>query len=276
MNKKMSSLLIKICILVGAFFLGLAARSHAQTIPPGANPADSTHHRYGMHRGMTFNHDHHRGPNGFRNDRNGGSYRGWAHRGPNGWAHHRQDRIHFTPEQRGQAMAINKDYRQKAADLFKQDNLTLKQYKSGLLALQKEKKDKLAALLTQQQRDQQTAQRQRRSENMQVREAAHLERLKLRLNLTDDQIAKIKTGSAALHSQARAIRENDNLLPQEKMQQIRALMAKRNDTYRSVLTPDQYSQFEKMFHHRSRGFIRPGRHFDGPGGPGGPDGSNAI
>jgi hypothetical protein len=26
-------------------------------------------------------------------------------------------------------------------------------------------------------------------------------------------------------------------------------MAKRNDTYKAVLTPDQYTQFEQMHHH---------------------------
>jgi hypothetical protein len=295
MNKTISSLLIKICILVGAFFLGLAARSHAQTTPPGANPADTTYHRYG-------NHAFHRP--GFRDDRGGWDRRGtWDGHGGMGFrdgrdANRQRDRIHYTPEQRQQLMAINKEYHQKATDLFNQDNLTLKQYKAGLLALQKDKKDKLSGLLTQQQKDEQAAQRKRMSENRQVREAAGLERLKLRLNLSDDQVAKLKTGQEAIRSQARAIHENDNLLPQEKMQQMKALMAKRNDTYRSVLTPDQYSQFEKMFHHRSGGpsselfrhapprsysSLRsgrsPGRHFEGPGGPfgpGGPGGSSAI
>ncbi|HXB92688.1 MAG TPA: hypothetical protein VNU72_10375, partial [Puia sp.] len=280
MNKQISSLLIKICILIGAFFLGLAARSHAQTTSPGGNRTDSTHHRYGMHRGWDkrsggdslARHFHRDGQNGFRG---GGAFRGRdgfhgrdrfrdAHARRDGWA------IHYTPQQRQQVMAINKDYRQKAADLFKQDNITLKQYKAGLVALQKDKKDKLSALLTQEQKDQQAAQRKRMSENRQVREVANMERLKLRLNLTDDQVAKLKSGQENLRSQAKAIHENDNLLPQEKMQQMKALMAKRNDTYKSVLTPDQYSQFEKMFHHRQGGFGRPGRHFDGPAGPGGP------
>jgi hypothetical protein len=301
MNKQISSLLIKICILVGAFFLGLAARSHAQTTPPGGTPADTTHHRYGMHRGWNNRNDNypmdhafnrsrfHEGRNA-RDGRNGFGYARGGRDGSNG------ERIHYTPEQRPQVMAINKDYRQKAADLFRQDNITLKQYKAGLLSLQKEKKDKLGALLTQQQKDQLADQRKRMSDNRQVREAANLERLKLTLNLTDDQVAKLKSGQEVLHSQARAIHENENLLPQEKMQQMKALMAKRNDTYRSVLTPDQYSQFEKMFHHRSGGpsseLLRhapprsysslrssrsPGRHFGGPGSdPGGPGGSAAI
>ena len=212
MNKQFSSLLIKICILVGAFFLGLAARSHAQTIPP---------------------------------------HRPWRHRG---------DVIHFTPEQRRQLKAINKDYHLKAANLFEQDNLTLKQYKSSLLALQKEKKQKLAALLTPEQKGRLAIQRKRRIENARVRQAAHLERLKLRLDLTDDQVAKLQSGQETWRSQAQAIRENDNLLPQEKRIQLKTLIAKRNDTFKSLLTPDQYAQFEKMFHHRpGGGFDRPGR-----------------
>ena len=68
-------------------------------------------------------------------------------------------------------MAINKEYRQKAADLYKQDDITLKQYKAGLAALNKDKKDKLAALLTPRQKDQLAARRKRMDENRQVMQA---------------------------------------------------------------------------------------------------------
>jgi len=246
--------------LLGALFLCWAAQ--AQTTNQ-AQTTDSTHHQYGMHHGWASREGFGPGPqgsrNGFQNNR----------RGFQSYAHH--PAIHYTPEQRKQLIAINKDYRKKSEDLFKQDNLTLKQYKAGLIALQKEKKDKMTALLTQQQKDQLAAHNKRRDENRQVMEAAHLERLKLRLNLTDDQVAKLKAGQENLHDQVRAIHENDNLLPQEKHEQTRALLAKRNDTYKSVLTPEQYSQFEKMHPHggpqgyfrRPGGFGRPGATHDG-------------
>jgi hypothetical protein len=57
MNKQITSLLIKICILIGAFFLGLAAHTHAQTPAGSTNPADTTHHRYGMHRNFGMRRD---------------------------------------------------------------------------------------------------------------------------------------------------------------------------------------------------------------------------
>jgi hypothetical protein len=188
----------------------------------------------------------------FGHGRDFGHGRGFARgAGHNGWGG--EARIHYTPEQRKQVAAINKDYRQKAEDLYKKDNSTLREYKAGLLALQKEKKTKLEGLLTQKQKDEMAARRKRRTENMQVMAVARMERLKLHLGLSDDQVAKIKAGQESLRNQVKAIHENDNLLPQQKMEQMKALMAKRNDTYKAVLTPEQYSQFEKMSHGRGRG-----------------------
>ncbi|HWB91237.1 MAG TPA: hypothetical protein VG605_05275 [Puia sp.] len=255
MNRHFFPLLQKAFFLVGALFLGWTAQAQAQAQTTA--PADSSYHQYGMHR----------------------------------WSQH--PRIHYTPEQRKQFIAINKEYRRKAADLFAQDNLTLKQYKAGLLVLNKEKKDKLAALLTPRQRDLLAAKQKRMDENRQVMEAARLERLKLRLNLTDDQVAKLKAGQENLHSQVKAIHDNDNLLPRQKKEQMKTLLAKRNNTYKSVLTPEQYSQFEKMHHgfsnrdgfgprgfeHGGRdgygphGFEHGSRRFGGSAGPGAPDGS---
>jgi hypothetical protein len=216
-----------------------------------------------------------RGHDGFRGE--GGNGRGWGH-DQDGWAsrceHEGHERIKYTPEQRQQLMAINKDYKQKSEALFAQDNITLKQYKAGLITLQKDKKAKLAALLTPQQKNEMAERRKRMTENAQVMAVARLERLRLHLNLSDDQVAKLKAGQENLRSQVKAIHENDNLLPQEKREQMKALLAKRNDTYKAVLTPDQYSQFEKMHHHPGGGFGG-GRRFGG-GGPNSPGDSGAA
>ena len=173
--------------------------------------------------------------------------------------HHRMHRngIHYTPGQRRQLMAINKEYHDKSADLFKKDNITLKEYKAGLIALQKDKRSKTEALLTPQQKEQVARQKKMADENRQVAEAARMERLKLRLKLSDDQVAKIKAGQEGLRTQFKSIHDNDNLLPQEKMEQMKGLMAKRKDVFKSVLTPEQYTQFEQMMQHR-RGFGREG------------------
>ncbi len=250
----------KVYMLLAALFLGWGLGAQAQST--ATPPADSTHHHNGMHRGwgnkpggdgQGFRNDHQNFRGDYKDFR-GGRGHDWAARNRRGFGGRqgfggRGERIHYTPAQRTQVMAINKEYRQKAAELYNQDNSTLKQYKAGLLALQKQKKDKLAALLTPEQKTEIAARRKRMDENRQVMEVARLERLKLRLDLSDDQVAKIKAGQENLRSQFKAIHENDNLLPREKSEQMKSLMAKRNDTFKSVLTPEQYSQFEKM-HHR--------------------------
>jgi hypothetical protein len=229
----------KLFLLLGALTLGWAA--NAQTT--GNNPIPDTSH--------TAHHHFHRNPrdnrDGFAFHRNPGQNRfGHGHRG----FHHRNF-IHYTPDQRKQVMAINKDYRQKQEDLFKQDNSTLKQYKAGLVTLEKEKKAKLQALLTPQQKTEVAARTKHMDENRQVMAAARLERLRLELNLTDEQVAQIKAGQQNLRNQAQAIHNNDNLLPQEKHQQMRTLMMTRNDTFKTILTPDQYTKFQQRAHHRA-------------------------
>src|SRR5215831_14025307 len=104
------------------------------------NKSDSTQHSM-----------HHRSP---RNGGDGPAMRhpgyessrpqsgGWADRG--GWGRHggergrfgRGERIHYSPEQRTQLAAINKDYHDKSAALFQKDNITLNEYKAGLRSLQ--------------------------------------------------------------------------------------------------------------------------------------------
>jgi hypothetical protein len=257
MNPKSSSPLKKALLFTGALFLGWAA--NAQTSASGGNMSSDTTHRSGMHRVWNGR----AGQAGFRHNGFGGpGGKDWAHRGGRDGFRGRGPRIRYTPEQRQQVMAINKDYHQKAEDLYKKDNITLKEYKTGLVALQQERKGKLEALLTQQQKDERTARMKRMSENVQVMQAAHLERLKLRLDLSDDQVAKIKAGVENSRSQLKALHENDNLLPQQKREQMKDLMAKQKEAIKSVLTPEQLGKFEEMSRHRRFG----------PGGPGGPGG----
>ena len=258
MNRK------KIILLFGAVFLVWAANAQSTETSP---PADTSHHHMMHHRwnarpggpDSLAKRGFHAGPNGFRQPG------GWAHAGPHGlhnrgyasrgrrFGRGRRPFIHYTPEQRKQVAAINKDYRQKREGLFKQDNITLKEYKQGLIALEKDRKSKLQGLLTPDQKSAMDARRKRQDDNRQVMAAAHLERLRLNLNLTDDQVARIKAGQRDLRTRAHAIHENDNLLPQEKHEQMKALMATRNDNFKSILTPEQYTKFQQMGHRRFGG-----------------------
>jgi hypothetical protein len=197
--------------------------------------------RYGRGRdfGQAWNHQSQhgfrKGHHGFRNHR-GGFYA----RAP----------IHYTPEQKKQLQAINDSYRKKSSDLYKNDNLTLREYKAQLITLQKDRKSQVSGLLTAEQKTQLADWKKRADENAQVRAAAHLERLKITLNLNDQQTATLKSQQQNFRSQLVAIRENDNLLPYQKKEQMKDLATKQKDVLKTVLTSEQLSQWENM--HKQR------------------------
>lgn len=214
----------KAIIFLGAILFASAV--HAQTSDGSSNRTDTTH-RYGMHRGW-----------GHR-DGGGRDFRSFGRRG--GRPH-----IRFSPEQRQQMQAINQDYHKKSSDLFKNDNLTLREYKSGLITLQKDRKTKMQALITPQQKEQMEKWKKTRAENAQVMAAARMERLKIRLSLSDQQIATLKSKEADLRAQRQSLHDNDALLPQQKMEQLREWRTKQKEIVKSVLTPDQLAKFNEM------------------------------
>ncbi|TDW97401.1 hypothetical protein [Dinghuibacter silviterrae] len=229
-------------IKTGIFsLLFIAGGLLAKAQDTGVQTSDTTH-PHNMHRAWS------QGPNGAQGPGQRWGGEGFAHRGMHpggeGFAHMGMPPVHYTPEQRKQVMAINTEYRRKQDDLYKQDNLTLGAYKSQLVALQKEKKAKLKALITPEQQQQIDRWKSRASENAQVMAAARLERMKIRLQLTDDQEAKIKTQDEAFRTQIRGIRENDDLLPEQKREQMQELFSKQKDAMAAILTPDQQAKLK--------------------------------
>ena len=143
-------------------------------------------------------------------------------------------------------MAINSEYRKKREDLYKNDNLTLREYKAGLVSLQKDKKARLQNLLTPEQKNSIAEIKKKRDEDRQVNAAGRLERMKIRLSLTDQQTASLKLQQQKLATEVRSIRENDNLLAYQKKEQIKQLSEKQKDELKSILTAEQLSQLENM------------------------------
>ncbi|MHA4812062.1 hypothetical protein ACX0G9_28455 [Flavitalea flava] len=250
MHTRFTQLLKKGFLFSGVLFLGLASGLSSQAQSSSNSSTDNTgtgtdtiRRAGGMrpHWGNKDGSDHFAQREGFRS-RSGGRMGG----GREGRMGRHRNGIHYTPEQRTQVMAIQKEYHQKSADLFKNDKMTLGQYKAQLIALQKERKNKMDALLTPEQKDKLAQHKKQASENRQVMAAARLEKLRIRLSLNDDQVAKIKTGQENLSAQAKILHENEDLLPQQRRELLKNLFVKQQDNLKAVLTPEQLSKFQEM------------------------------
>jgi Spy/CpxP family protein refolding chaperone len=79
-----------------------------------------------------------------------------------------------------------------------------------------------------------------------------MEQLKTKISLTDEQMAKIKSGHEASRQQVQQLKENTQMSAVEKKEQLVALRKQNRENFLSMLTPEQKTRFEelKKNHHR--------------------------
>ena len=75
------------------------------------------------------------------------------------------------------------------------------------------------------------------------------EYLSKKLNLTPDQTAKVEPILAARDQQMSSLRQNGQLTPQDRHQQMRSLNQQSEQQLSGILSPDQMAQLKAMRHH---------------------------
>lgn len=156
--------------------------------------------------------------------------------------------VKLTAEQRKQAQAIAADYRKQATALKGQDELKMGEYKKQMAALQASRKQQFDQLLTAEQKQQLAQQKTKRLQHDKARGEARMAGMKTRLNLSDEQVAKLKQQRSDLHTQLKAIHDNTALDETAKRQQSRALLQQQKDNFKSVLTPEQLDKLHSNQH----------------------------
>ena len=106
--------------------------------------------------------------------------------------HGMMGQLNLTDAQKQQARALNEDYNAKVKNLEKDDNITLKDYRTQKAALENERKSKFQALLTPDQKNKIAQDKKERSEKMEMMAQKRMDKMKADLSLTDDQVAKIQ------------------------------------------------------------------------------------
>jgi hypothetical protein len=152
--------------------------------------------------------------------------------------------LQLTEEQKKQGKAISENASKQITALYSNDKLSLGDFKKQKAAILKEQKAKMQGLLTEEQKKKLAEGKKRMADNMQVQAAARLERMKINLGLKDDQLAKIKTAQTQLHEKMKTLHENETLLPEQKREQMKALMNQQKESLKSVLTAEQLAKLE--------------------------------
>lgn len=173
--------------------------------------------------------------------------------------HEMMKQLNLSDDQKEKMKAGREEFRKKMEELKKNDNITVKEWRSRMESLKKEQKTRFENLLT---ADQKAKMEQLKQEGHAKREQMgkkHFERMKTELGLSQEQTAKLEQQKAEMDQQLKAIRENKNLSDEQRREQVKELMKKRRENMKSVLTEEQRSKLkEQRPHHRpERGDKRP-------------------
>lgn len=155
-------------------------------------------------------------------------------------------KLNLTDDQKAQMKAANEDFRKQLTTLKSNNSITMGDYKTQEAALRKSHREKINSILTDDQKKQLADQRQAARKHMQKAAAANLDKMKQNLNLSDDQVAKIKAQRADLHTKMKAIREDASLQPDQKKAQVKELVAQQKEQLKSILTPEQQTKLDSL------------------------------
>ena len=159
--------------------------------------------------------------------------------------------LNFTDAQKAQAKTINEDSRKKMQELNKNESITVKEQRDRKAAILKERKTKMDGLLTAEQKTKMAQLKAERKVKNEEGYAKRLDKMKTKLNLTDEQVTKLKNQRATTIARAEKIKSNESLSREQKKEQMVALKTEAKDQHNKIFTPEQLKKKEEM--KKSRG-----------------------
>ena len=191
---------------------------------------------------------------------------GYKPHGEKGMHHHRPGGMDFkqlnlTDAQKEQMKTQRESFHKQMEELKKNDNITVKEWRTRMENLRKEQKSGMEKILTADQKKQLEKMKADQHSKMEERRKQGAEKMKQHLGLTDEQSAKLAQSRKVTGDQIKAIRENKSLSDEKKREEMKEVMKKQKETMKSVLTEEQLQKMKEHKHH--------GPHKDGkkPGMP---------
>jgi Spy/CpxP family protein refolding chaperone len=154
--------------------------------------------------------------------------------------------LNLTADQKAKLKAYNQSFRTQMDSLRKNEDITVRQSRDQEYALRQQRKANFESILT---GEQKAKLKQLRDDRMAERDSMmskHLDRMKTKLGLTDEQVAQIKAQHDAIREKIISIRENDSLTREQKQAQLSSIKSEGKDGFKKILTPDQLNKLEQL------------------------------
>ncbi len=154
--------------------------------------------------------------------------------------------LNLTPDQQQQMKTSREDFKKQMAALNKNESITVKESRDRRAALVQQQKEKMMGILTPDQKTKLETLKKEQQAKHETAAANRMQKMKAKLNLTDDQFARLTDARKSAKDQMIAIRENTSLSREQKKEQLMALKSQAKDNFKSILTTDQLNKMEEL------------------------------
>jgi Spy/CpxP family protein refolding chaperone len=172
--------------------------------------------------------------------------------------------LNLTEDQRAKFKTQHENFRQQMEELKKNENITVKEWKSRMETLRNNHKASIGNILTSDQKAQvekMKAEGKAKHDGMskergdKMREGGKTrhdgmskernEKMKTHLGLTDEQSSKMEVNRKEMGEKMKAIRENTSMNAEQKQEQMKELHKKQKDNLKSILTDEQLKKLKE-------------------------------
>jgi Spy/CpxP family protein refolding chaperone len=160
--------------------------------------------------------------------------------------------LNLTEDQKAQFKSQRETFQKQLAELKKNDNITVKEYRSKMESLRKEQRSKMQGILTAEQKAQMKKMKAERKSKMQDFQKQHADKMKANLGLTSEQSAKMDANRKEMSEKMKSIRENNSLSEDQRRAEMKKIMESNKEKMKSILTEEQMQKMKEM-HRGHRG-----------------------
>ena len=160
--------------------------------------------------------------------------------------------LNLTDEQKAKLKSMNQDLRKKMEELRKQESLTVKGYREKMEAIRKEHQDKFQSVLTPDQKIEMQKYKDAANAKTKVFGEKRQARMREELNLSDEQLGKIRENRKAMAEKIKTIKEDKSLNDEKRKEEIREAMKGQKEKMKSILTEEQLQKMKENRKERAK------------------------
>ena len=164
--------------------------------------------------------------------------------------HHRQTHLYkelnLTEEQKTQLKANRESSRAKLAELEKNENLTVKEYKVRKAEIHKSQNEKMDQVLTAEQKLTLSNAKMNHQGRFGEHHRFDMDKMKSSLNLSEEQVSKLKQYQEKRKSEIQSIRADKQLTPEDRKERMKEIKSQSKSFYKETLTPEQFEKLQSM------------------------------